>query len=45
MHRFGQSDFDAMTDIAKSLREKLKTMAVVMPPAVVSGQAFRRRHT
>jgi 23S rRNA (adenine2503-C2)-methyltransferase len=36
MHRFGQSDFDAMTDIAKSLREKLKAMAVVMPPAVVS---------
>ncbi|MFC5300935.1 23S rRNA (adenine(2503)-C(2))-methyltransferase RlmN [Azospira restricta] len=36
MHRFGQSDFDAMTDIAKSLREKLKAMAVVAPPAVVS---------
>ena len=36
MHRFGQSDFDEMTDIAKSLREKLKAMAVVMPPAVVS---------
>ena len=36
MHRFGQSDFDEMTDIAKSLREKLKVMAVVMPPAVVS---------
>ncbi len=38
MHRFGQSDFDAMTDIAKSLREKLKAMAVVMPPAVVSNK-------
>jgi 23S rRNA (adenine2503-C2)-methyltransferase len=36
MHRFGRSDFDAMTDIAKSLREKLKAMAVVLPPAVVS---------
>ncbi|MBK8523718.1 MAG: 23S rRNA (adenine(2503)-C(2))-methyltransferase RlmN [Betaproteobacteria bacterium] len=36
IHRFGQSDFDAMTDIAKSLREKLKALAVVMPPAVVS---------
>jgi 23S rRNA (adenine2503-C2)-methyltransferase len=36
MHRFGQSDFDAMTDIAKSLREKLKLMAVVTPPTVVS---------
>ena len=36
MHRFGESDFDAMTDIAKSLREKLKAMAVIAPPAVVS---------
>jgi 23S rRNA (adenine2503-C2)-methyltransferase len=36
MHRFGQGDFDAMTDIAKSLREKLKTEAVIVPPAIVS---------
>lgn len=36
MHRFGQNDFDAMTDIAKTLREKLKAIAVVTPPAVVS---------
>lgn len=36
MHRFGQGDFDAMTDIAKSLREKLKAMASVTPPAIVS---------
>ncbi len=36
MHRFGQDDFDAMTDIAKSLREKLRAMACVMPPAIVS---------
>ena len=36
MHRFGQNDFDAMTDLAKTLREKLRTMAVVLPPAVVS---------
>ncbi|MBW7900293.1 MAG: 23S rRNA (adenine(2503)-C(2))-methyltransferase RlmN [Rhodocyclaceae bacterium] len=36
MHRFGQDDFDAMTDIAKSLRDKLKATAVVAPPAVVS---------
>ncbi|HEX5803447.1 MAG TPA: 23S rRNA (adenine(2503)-C(2))-methyltransferase RlmN, partial [Azospira sp.] len=36
MHRFGQSDFDAMTDLAKSLREKLKATAVVVPPTVVS---------
>ena len=36
MHRFGQSDFDAMTDIAKSLREKLKGVASVTPPQIVS---------
>ncbi len=36
MHRFGQCDFDAMTDIAKSLREKLKTGANIVPPAIVS---------
>ena len=36
MHRFGQSDFDAMTDIAKSLREKLRQVAAVIPPAMVS---------
>ncbi len=36
MHRSGVADFDAMTDIAKSLREKLKARAVVVPPAVVS---------
>ncbi|MFT3960202.1 23S rRNA (adenine(2503)-C(2))-methyltransferase RlmN [Propionivibrio sp.] len=36
MHRSGQSDFDAMTDIARSLREKLKAEAEIVPPAVVS---------
>ena len=36
MHRFGQSDFDAMTDIAKSLREKLRVQAEIRPPSVVS---------
>ena len=36
MHRFGESDFAAMTDMAKSLREKLKAMASVTPPAIVS---------
>ena len=36
MHRFGQSDFDAMTDIAKSLREKLKRVATIVPPTIVS---------
>ena len=36
MHRFGQKDFDAMTDIAKSLREKLKELTVILPPQIVS---------
>lgn len=36
IHRAGVADFDAMTDIAKSLREKLKVKAVVAPPAIVS---------
>ena len=38
IHRFGQSDFDAMTDIAKSLREKLKATTVIQPSAIVSDQ-------
>ena len=36
IHRSGVADFDAMTDIAKSLREKLRVRAIVQPPAVVS---------
>lgn len=36
MHRYGQSDFEAMTDIAKSLREKLKRIASISPPRVLS---------
>lgn len=36
IHRGGQSDFDAMSDLAKSLRAKLKGMAAVIPPTVVS---------
>ncbi|MDD5249868.1 MAG: 23S rRNA (adenine(2503)-C(2))-methyltransferase RlmN [Rhodocyclaceae bacterium] len=36
VHQFGQDDFDAMTDIAKSLRDKLKAMAVVAPPPLIS---------
>ena len=38
IHRFGPSDFDAMTDIAKSLREKLKATTVIQPSAIVSDQ-------
>jgi 23S rRNA (adenine2503-C2)-methyltransferase len=36
MHRFGESDFNAMTDIAKSLREKLLATATVSPPPTIS---------
>jgi 23S rRNA (adenine2503-C2)-methyltransferase len=36
MHRFGQDNVDNMTDLAKSLREKLKANTVITPPAIVS---------
>ena len=36
LHRFGASDFTAMTDIAKSLRQKLETIASISAPAVIS---------
>ncbi|MEC5217670.1 23S rRNA (adenine2503-C2)-methyltransferase [Actimicrobium sp. GrIS 1.19] len=36
IHQFGASDFSAMTDLAKSLRDKLSTRAVVASPAVIS---------
>ncbi|MDP2824584.1 MAG: 23S rRNA (adenine(2503)-C(2))-methyltransferase RlmN [Sulfuritalea sp.] len=36
MHHFGESDFNAMTDIAKSLREKLLLTAAVSPAPTVS---------
>jgi 23S rRNA (adenine2503-C2)-methyltransferase len=36
IHHFGESDFNAMTDIAKSLREKLIATATVTPPPTVS---------
>jgi len=36
IHQFGAGDFDAMTDLAKSLREKLKTRAKIVAPAVIS---------
>ncbi len=36
IHQKGASDFDAMTDLAKSLREKLKTCAEVRPLSVLS---------
>jgi 23S rRNA (adenine2503-C2)-methyltransferase len=36
IHQFGAADFDAMTDLAKSLREKLKTRAIITAPSVIS---------
>ncbi len=36
LHRFGASDFGQMTDIAKSLRQKLEGIAAISAPAVVS---------
>jgi 23S rRNA (adenine2503-C2)-methyltransferase len=36
IHQFGASDFDAMTDLAKSLRDKLKTCATIAAPTIIS---------
>ena len=38
IHQRGASDFEAMSDLAKSLREKLKTCAMVQAMPVVSQQ-------
>ena len=36
IHQFGAADFDDMTDLARSLREKLKHKAVIAAPAVIT---------
>lgn len=36
IHQYGESDFEAMTDLAKSLRDKLRTRAIVSAPAIIS---------
>src|SRR5437899_4300617 len=36
MHRLGESDFARMSDVAKSLREKLAQTACISPPQIVS---------
>ncbi len=36
IHQFGADDFDAMTDLAKSLRDKLKGRATIAAPAIIS---------
>ena len=38
MHQFGESDFAKMSDLAKSLREKLSAAAVIAPPHLISEQ-------
>lgn len=35
IHRAGEADFDAMSDLAKGLREKLSAAAVIEPPKVI----------
>jgi 23S rRNA (adenine2503-C2)-methyltransferase len=39
IHHFGVADFDAMTDLAKSLREKLPQHAVIEAPLLMTEQA------
>ncbi|NNN26414.1 MULTISPECIES: 23S rRNA (adenine(2503)-C(2))-methyltransferase RlmN [Pseudomonas] len=36
IHHFGAVDFDAMTNVGKALREKLKAVAEIRPPEIVS---------
>ena len=36
IHQFGERDFDAMTDLAKSLREKLGRFAHIAAPSIIS---------
>ncbi len=36
IHQFGAHDFDAMTDLAKSLRDKLATRAMIAAPTIIS---------
>jgi len=39
LHQKGESDFARMSDLARSLRDKLAGVAVVRPPALISEQA------
>jgi 23S rRNA (adenine2503-C2)-methyltransferase len=38
LHQFGENDFDRMSDLAKSLREKLSTTTVITPPKMLREQ-------
>lgn len=46
MHKAGESEFDAMSDLAKSLRVKLKEAAAIVPPSMMreelSGDGTRK---
>ncbi len=41
VHQRRVEDFDAMTDLAKSLRERLKEIACIRPPEILLDQASR----
>lgn len=38
IHQFGESEFANMSDLAKSLREKLDALAVITPPSLIREQ-------
>jgi len=38
LHHFGADDFAQMTDLAKTLRAKLETLACIAPPVLMAGQ-------
>ncbi|MCH7894944.1 MAG: 23S rRNA (adenine(2503)-C(2))-methyltransferase RlmN [Proteobacteria bacterium] len=38
IYRQGEADFDRMTDISKTLRERLKELAEIKPPVIVTEQ-------
>jgi 23S rRNA (adenine2503-C2)-methyltransferase len=44
IHQRGENDFSAMTDIARSLREKLLATATVSPAPTISDKLSARRH-
>ena len=41
IHHFGADNFEAMTDLAKSLREKLPGVATISPPTLMTEQASK----
>ena len=44
IHRFGESDFSLMSELAKGLREKLSETAVIEPPRLISDHICCGRH-